>query len=291
VYGDDQLIARLEWTGLGAELAPVPRPPIAAAKERFEMSMKLEGKVALVTGGAGGIGSAICRVLAAEGASIAVHYNTSCAAAHALVEELHDDGKAAAPFQAELTEESETISMVATCVEAFGRLDVLVNNAGHAEIVPLHDLGALTDELIEKTLRIKLHAPLYVIRAARPHLERGAPGQIVNITSVAGIAARGGNLVYSAANAALANMTRSLARALAPKIRVNAVAPGFVETGLGWQKDSGMCEAVSRRNYIGRTVEPHEVAEVVRFLCTSAPAMTGEEIALDGGIGRLWPRS
>lgn len=251
----------------------------------------LGGKVALVTGGAGGIGSAICRALASEGAGIAINFNTSGAAAGELVEELQSAGTACVPLQADITCAAAVYSMVTSCVDTLGRLDILVNNAGYTEIIPPDDLTALTDDLIDRTLKVKVHASLYCIRAARPYLRFGGPGHIVNITSVGGIVARGSSIIYAAANAALSNMSRSLARSLAPDIRVNAIAPGYVETGFARPKDGSMRDAVSRRNYIGRSVEPEEVAEVVRILCTKVPAMTGEEIVLDGGICRLWPRS
>jgi len=256
--------------------------------------MKLKNLVALVTGASGGIGSAICGALAREGASIAVHYHSREANAVRLVEELyggkHFSGQQFIPLAANLLDETETADLVARTVDAFGRLDILINNAGWTRVVPAHDLDGLDDELISKTVRMKIDAPLYLVRTARPHLEKSGAGQVVNITSVAGIAAKGSSIVYAASNAALASLTRSLARALAPNIRVNAVAPGYVETGFAWPKDGKVKAHVAQRNHIARAVEAEEVAEVVRFLVCDAPGITGEEIAIDGGIGRLGVR-
>ncbi|HEY9841456.1 MAG: SDR family NAD(P)-dependent oxidoreductase [Candidatus Sericytochromatia bacterium] len=244
----------------------------------------LTGKVALITGGSGGIGSAICRELAQAGAQIAIHCFQRRDEAAALTQELPE----AIFFQADLLQPDTAPQLMAACLGHFGRLDILVNNAGWTRAVPEQDLEALDAELMEKTLRLKLHVPLELVRAGRLHLQHSR-GCVVNITSVAGIAARGNSIIYSAANAGLANLTRSLARALAPEIRVNAVAPGFVDTGFAWPVDGSQRAHVAGRNHIGRTIEPAEVAAAVRFLCES-PGITGEEIAVDGGIARLGTR-
>jgi 3-oxoacyl-[acyl-carrier protein] reductase len=177
--------------------------------------------------------------------------------------------------------------MVSEAMAHFSRLDILVNNAGSSRHVPPNQLDDLDEQLFELTVGLKIQAPIYLARACREQLAASGNGQIINITSVAGIAARGSSIVYAAANAALSSLTQSLARALAPAIRVNAIAPGFVETGFVWPKDGKVKAYVAQQNYIGRTVEAEEVAEVVRFLACDAPAITGEEIAIDGGIGRL----
>lgn len=255
---------------------------------------RLDTQVALVTGASGGIGAAICRALAREGASLVIHYFSGADRALALARELDDAPVSATqrhlPLHADLRDEARVRSLVQEARDFFGRLDLLVNNAGWTRVVKADDLDSLDDELIARTLQMKLHVPIYLARAARPHLQASGRGQIINITSVAGIAASGSSIVYAAANAALANLTRSMARALAPAIRVNAVAPGFVETGFAWRKDGRTRAHVAQRNHIGRTVEPEEVAAVVRFLACDAPAITGEEIAIDGGIGRLGAR-
>ena len=256
--------------------------------------MKLDEQVVLVTGASGGIGSAICRALANEGASLALHYYRREVNALRLAAELTAKARLPTqrfvPFAADLGRGEEACDMVKRVAQAFDRLDIVVNNAGWTRVVPADDLDGLDEELITRTVQMKIQAPLYVVRAARPYLELSGTGQVINITSVAGIAARGSSIVYAAANAALSSLTRSLARTLAPKIRVNAVAPGFVETGFAWPADGKVKAHVAQRNYIARTVEPEEVAELVRFLACDAPAMTGEEIAIDGGIGRLGVR-
>jgi 3-oxoacyl-[acyl-carrier protein] reductase len=256
--------------------------------------MKLNKQVALVTGASGVIGSAICRALAAEGASLVLHYNTGAERASNLAEELNRE--AVNPTQkhivlsADLSKDDEAQKLIAQSISFFGRLDLLINNAGWTRVVKAEDLGSLDDEIITKTMQMKIQAPLYLTRAARPYLDDSGQGQIINITSVAGIAAKGSSIIYAASNAALSSLSRSLARTLAPKIRVNAVAPGFVETGFAWPKGGEVKTYVARHNYIGRTVEAEEVATVVRFLACDASAITGEEIVIDGGIGRLGKR-
>lgn len=255
---------------------------------------KLTGRVALVTGASGEMGHAICSQLAEEGASLILHGNSRPERAQELQESLSQQRvhpQQHMVLQADLTQEDEARRLIREGTSHFGRLDMIVNNAGWTRVVKAENLDDLDEDLLNKTLQLKIHGPLYLIRAARPWLESSGQGQVINITSVAGIAARGSSIIYAAANAALSNMTRSLARALAPNIRVNAVAPGFVETGFAWPKDGQTKAQVAQRNHIRRTVEADEVARVVRFLACDAPAITGEEIVIDGGIARLGVRA
>ncbi|MFC4991537.1 SDR family NAD(P)-dependent oxidoreductase [Rubritalea tangerina] len=253
--------------------------------------MKLQGKVALVTGASGGIGSAICHALAEDGASIILHYHSRKDQCLHTVKQLElqktSESQKFIALPADLLDESQVQSLVANGIKHFSQLDILVNNAGWSRFVPAQDLDALDDSLIQRTMGLKVQAPLYLLRACRNALASSPSGQVINITSVAGIASRGSSSIYAAANAALSTLTKSWARSLAPSIRVNAVAPGFVETGFVWPKDGKVKEYVSKQNHIGRSVDASEVAELVRFLCCHASAITGEEIAIDGGIGRL----
>ncbi|MET0103561.1 MAG: SDR family oxidoreductase [Sedimenticola sp.] len=253
--------------------------------------MKLNGYVALVTGASGGIGSEICKILASEGASLVLHYHSSKEKCLALEKELNR--LAVVPQQtftciyADLVNEKDACGLVKKVIERFDRLDILINNAGWSRHVPADDLAGLDEELIDLTIRLKVQAPLYLVRASREYLERSPAGHVINITSVAGIVSKGSSIIYAAANAALTSLTRSLARILSPAVRVNAIAPGFVETGFVWPKDGKYKQQVSKNNYIGRAVEAGEIAQLVRFLVCDAQAITGEEIVVDGGIGRL----
>lgn len=252
--------------------------------------MKLLERVALVTGGAGGIGSAITRALAAEGAILAIHAHRRLDQARQLRDELRAAGRQAEVFAADLTREPEITALIQAVHQAFGSLEILVNNAGWTRVVPPADLAGLTEELIAQTFALKVNAPIHAIRAALPHLQASDRGCVINITSVASLAARGSSLAYAAANAALSNLTRGLARTLAPRVRVNAVAPGFVDTGFAWPMDGTAAARVALNNHLGRCVTPADIASAVRYLCADATAVTGEELVVDGGIARLGNR-
>jgi 3-oxoacyl-[acyl-carrier protein] reductase len=241
--------------------------------------------VALVTGGAGGMGSAISKSLAGEGCRIAIHYYSNFDKAERLKHEIGDEK--CETFYADLRNNEDVITMMEKVINYFGQLDILINNAGWSELVLPKDLAGLSDELIEKTLSLKINAPIYTIRAAAGFINKSSNGVIINITSAAGYAARGSSIVYSAANAALYNLTKSFARILAPEIRVNAVAPGFVDTGFVFPIGSPMAQQVASQNYIGKCILPQDVALTVLFLCQNGCPITGEEIIVDGGIARL----
>ncbi|MEP1446569.1 MAG: SDR family oxidoreductase [Paraglaciecola sp.] len=251
------------------------------------MKKDLFNQVALVTGGNGGIGTAICKLLASHGAKVVIHCHSRLELANELAASLPTESLV---VQQDLSQPYASQVLIKKCIDHFGSLDILVNNAGWTKAIPASQLNALDDELIAKTMHLKINVPIRLVDEARTYLEKSDNANVVNITSVAGIAAKGSSIVYAAANAALSNLTRSLARVLAPTIRVNAVAPGFVNTGFVWPTDSNAAEHVSKQNYIGRTVEPEDVAKAVLFLVADARATTGEEMAIDGGIARLGNR-
>jgi 3-oxoacyl-[acyl-carrier protein] reductase len=252
---------------------------------------KLEGKAALVTGSGRGIGRAIALALAREGATVAVNCHQSAPEARSVVDEIQGAGGMASEFLADATQPAAVNLMVQQVVERFGRLDILVNNAGWTKLIPHERLDLLQDEVVDRTLGANFKGPLWCIRAAEPYLRASGSGLIVNITSVAGIVGRGSSVIYGAAKAALSLLSRDLARSLAPAIRVNSVAPGFIDTGFVHPRGGEVAARVAERNYLNRLVTPDEVANVVLFLATDGSAITGEEIVVDGGIGRLWGRA
>ena len=242
-------------------------------------------KVALVTGGATGIGRAICEHLHREGFSVVVNYRSSQADAESLVSSLGKERAFA--IQGDVSTQAGADAIVAGTVERFQGLSLLVNNAGWTKRTPHDDLDLLDEELIEKTLSTNLKGPIYMVKASMPHLKASndALGHVINITSVAGIAANGSSSIYCASKAALSTMTRAWARAFAPSVRFNAVAPGFVNTGFFVAKDSEEGIAVAERSlqrvHIGRNVTPDDCAEAVMYLVRSA--VTGEQLVVDGG--------
>lgn len=242
---------------------------------------ELTGQVALVTGGAGGIGAAICRTLAEAGATVLVGYSSGPERAEALAADLSGSGL----HRALLTrvDDSATLSAAAESVSsAEGRLDLLVNNAGVTTPVAHGDLDALTDDWIDTILRINVRGAFACTRAFAPLLRAGGNGLVVNISSIAGRTGMGSNVAYCASKAALDSMTRSLGRALAPDIRVLSVSPGFVD-GEYAQRMPEIVAAQLERTPMQRLAQSQEVARAVLAAATHLTFSTGCIIAVDGG--------
>lgn len=239
----------------------------------------MKGRVALVTGGAGGIGTGICRRLAEAGATIVMTGRDAsklAAAAQAL------PGGGHWGVAASVTDSPALEKLAQEVGRRYGRLDVLVNNAGMTKRIAHDDLDALNDELIDEVFRINWRGPFACIRAFRQLLEAGDGGVIVNISSNAGASGRGSNIAYAAAKAGLNVMTLALARALAPKIRVVAVAPGFVDTGFV-SKDPGWIEQATQGSILKKAIPAEVLGDAVLAVVTKMPFTTGSVIAVDGG--------
>lgn len=241
----------------------------------------LSGKIALVTGGAGGIGSAICQRLADEGASVVITYNSNSEKAQNLVKILRGGNHSA--FHAPVDDSSKLTDLAHFILEKYGQLDILVNNAGITTPVPHDDLDGLTDEWIDKIFMTNFRGSFAMIRACKNLLMQGGNGLIVNISSVAAVTAIGSNVAYCASKAAIDSMTRSLARALAPTIRVVSVSPGWV---LGEYAKSFPPEYIKLQEDLtplSRLAAPEDVANAVFALATSLTFTTGAIIPVDGG--------
>lgn len=252
------------------------RPPPSASG-----SPPLDGHVAVVTGGSRGIGAATARALADAGARVVVTHRDSEEGARAVVEGLPGSGhryvRASAVDTPALRELGRSIT------DREGRLDALVNNAATTRVVPHGDLEALDDDLFDHVLRTNVRGPFATVRALRPLLDRDPGGVVVNVSSLAARMANGSNVAYCASKAALDNMTRSLARALAPRIRVLSVAPGLVDTELtrGW--DPERRRDMLERTPLGRLATPEDVADAVLSAVVSLRSTTGAVIPVDGG--------
>jgi 3-oxoacyl-[acyl-carrier protein] reductase len=238
-------------------------------------------KVALVTGSATGIGRAVAVQFAQRGLAVAVNYSRSEAEAQETLDEVKKHGVPAILCRANVADDQAVRAMTARCAEELGGLDVLVNNAGTTRFIDHPDLDALTDEVWDEILGVNLKGTFYCCRAAMPLLqERG--GAIVNVTSVAGLLGHGSSIPYAASKAALNCLTKSLARAFAPKVRVNAVAPGPVATR--WLADhmdnvAKWLETTPMR----RAAAPEDVADAVVFLALGTSLVTGQVLVVDGG--------
>jgi 3-oxoacyl-[acyl-carrier protein] reductase len=240
--------------------------------------------VALITGGTGGLGAAICAGLASAGFRIGVGYHRSAPAAEKLAAQLPGSGHfgIAAPVT-----DSEALAHMAAGIERrCGRCDVLVNCAGTTQFVPHADLAGLDDALFDRIFAVNVRGAFATVRALQSLLERGTlsgGGVVVNISSIAAVTAMGSNVAYCASKAALDNMTRSLARALAPRIRVISVSPGLVDTDFVQALDPAWREEQAARTPLRRLAQPVEVARAVVAAVTQLTFSTGAIIAVDGG--------
>jgi NAD(P)-dependent dehydrogenase (short-subunit alcohol dehydrogenase family) len=236
----------------------------------------MSDKVALVTGSTSGIGAATARRLAQDGYTVALHSARSAEAGRTMATEL--DGSY---HQADLADEAATQALVASVLDKHGRLDVLVNNAGLSIRIPHGDLKAATPALWRQMLDVNLISPFVLVAEAEAAL-RQAKGSVVNIGTHAGVRPKGSSIPYAASKAALHHVTKLLALALAPDIRVNAVAPGLVETPMTahWPD---MLETWNTRAPMRRPAKPEDIADLVAALIAN-DYVTGEIVIADGGL-------
>jgi 3-oxoacyl-[acyl-carrier protein] reductase len=245
---------------------------------------KLAGKVAVVTGASKGIGAAIAKQLAAEGAAVVVNYSSSAAGGEKVAKEIKDLGGKAIAVQANMSKRDEIERLFARAKEAFGRVDILVNNAGIYEFMPLEKL---TEEHFHKHFNLNVLGLLLASQAAARQLE-GAGGSIINISSVVSTTAIPESSVYSGTKGAVDSITRSLAAELGPRgIRVNAIRPGMVETE-GTQSagiaESDMRKQVEASTPLRRIGKPQDIAGTAVFLASNDSAwITGETFVISGG--------
>jgi len=240
--------------------------------------------VAVVTGGAGSMGTIICGALAREGMRVVIGYNRSAEKAKALAASLPGEGHAA--LAAPVTDSAALGVMAAEIAKCYGVCDVLVNCAGVTRFVPHGDLDSLDDALIENILSTNVRGPFATVRAMRPLLDQSKlPGGavIINISSIAAVTAMGSNVIYCASKAAVDNMTKSLGRALAPKIRVVSISPGVVDNDFIRSMDKQWLDEQVARTPLKRLAAPDEVAASVIAAIKHLTFTTGAIIPVDGG--------
>ncbi|MEM9776446.1 MAG: SDR family oxidoreductase [Chloroflexota bacterium] len=238
-------------------------------------------KIALVTGGGGGIGSAICQKLAANGYSVVVNYRANLEKAQATFDSLAGDNHLL--LQATITERDDLAAMAQTVAEKYGKLDLLVNNAGITTPVPHDDLDGLSDEWIDRIFQTNVRGSFACVRALKDLLEAGEGGCVINISSIAGRTGVGSNVAYCASKAAMDSMTRSLARALAPKIRVMSVAPGWVWGEYASRFPQDYIDEQIAKTPLKRIAQPGDVADAVLATAENLMFSTGSIIEVDGG--------
>ncbi len=242
------------------------------------MPGSLEGKVALVTGSSSGIGEATARALCAAGAAVVVNSSRSVEAGRALAAEL----PGATYTQADVADEAQARALVDQAVADHGRLDILVNNAGTTQVIAHPDLEAATPAVWRRIFDVNVIGTWQVTVAAVPHLRAHGDGVVVNVSSVAAHTTRGSSIPYATSKAAVSHMTELLANVLGPEIRVNAVAPGLVDTP--WTADWDVVrEFVRAQAPLQRSGTPDDVAHVILGL-VGARYVTGEIVMVDGGL-------
>lgn len=237
--------------------------------------------VAVVTGGGTGIGRATSETLAAQGCAVAIVYSRSEVEAMDTVNALHAKGQDAIAIRADVVDPAQVERLMAEVVARLGGIDYLVNNAGATRQLPFADLDAVTDEIWDELFAINVKGAFHCSRAAAPYLRQGRGSAIVNVGSIAGETGYGSSLPYAVSKAALHGMTRSLARALAPQIRVNAIAPGAVATRW-WAGHEAKMHQLSGHLPLQRISTPEDIAESIWLLLT-ARSITGQIVKAENG--------
>ena len=243
----------------------------------------LTGKTALVTGGSRGIGRAVCLELAAKGAAVVVNYRSSADAADAVVAEIVAAGGQASAIQADVSDADEVTALFKAAIAQYGKLDILVNNAGMTRD---NVIMLLKPDDFDAVIATNLRSAWLCCKAAARLMMRKRTGAIINISSVVGIAGNGGQTNYAASKAGIIGITKSLAKELAVRgIRVNAVAPGFVETDMTADLGDDIRARAIDAIPLGRMGQPADIASAVAFLASADSAyITGQTLVVDGGM-------
>ncbi len=250
------------------------------------LTADLKGKKAIVTGAASGIGFATAELLARSGATVAINDIARNPQLNEQVSRLSGEGLDVIAAPGDVGDGDDARAMVTTAAEAMGGLDYLVNNAGTPgtkSVIPPSDLDAQTEEFWQRLLSVNLIGPFRCAHAAAPYL-RAAKGAIVNTASISGYGGGGSSSPYACTKAGLINLTRELARGLAPEVRVNAIAPGMVNSDWECRFDENHRASSLKRMPLQRAGEPEDYAEVILFLCAGAAYVTGQTITVDGGL-------
>jgi 3-oxoacyl-[acyl-carrier protein] reductase len=254
-----------------------------------------EQRVAIVTGSSSGIGAATARRLAGRGWRVVVNYSKSEAEAKQVVAECINAGGEAIAVRANVADDAECRKLMQAALDKWARLDALVNNAGTTKFVPHANLDDLSAEDFQRIYATNVIAAFQMSRACAPALKATGRGSVVNVSSLASFLGTGSSIAYAASKGAVNTLTLSLARVLAPEVRVNAVLPGFVETpwlinGYGaerYAKLSGVYRSVAP---LKSTCAPEDIAETIVWLIEGASMITGETIFVDAGMHVATPR-
>ena len=247
---------------------------------------QLEGKVALVTGAAVGIGRAIAVAYGREGAKVVVNYSKSREEAETTARMVREAGGEALTIQADVGQDRQVRAMVAQTLERFGRIDVLVNNAGITSFTSFPDLEGLTDEVWDRLYDVNVKGTFFCCRAVAEPMRRQGHGRIINIASVAGLWPQGSSIAYCTSKAAVIHLSKCLAKTLGPEIQVNVIAPGLI-ADTRWSEGRPGLEAVQQKAIqaaaLKRVGKSEEIADAALFLAARGDFMTGDVMVVDGG--------
>ncbi len=245
--------------------------------------MELQGKVAIVTGGNGGLGQRICHALADAGANVAVVYAQSRQEAEGVAGQLQDKGVKAAAIQCDVTDPQQVQRMVSRVLGQFGRIDILVNDAAYNKWIAFNDLDGLTYEEWNRILNVNLTGPMLCTKAVAPVMKRQGGGRIVNISSIAGLGPTGSSIAYAVSKAGLIHLTRCMAVALAPEVLVNCVAPGYLEgTRATSNLDPAYQERARANSLLKKAADKDDIAAQVVLFCRT-DTTTGQTLVIDSG--------
>ena len=250
----------------------------------MSMSDELEGKVSLVTGGSGDIGSAIAKRLGQSGSTVVITYVGAEDLANQTVDEIKAGGGNASALRLDQRDPNEIEAIISQVSQDLGRLDILVNNAAWNIGIPFPNLEELTAEIWDRVLETNLRAPFLLARAAASLLKADGGGHIVNISSAGGISPGSSSIAYSSSKAGLNHLTRCLAVAMSPDVAVNCVAPGLVEnTRMANRLPDAVSNAARKQAILGKVGQTEDIAEQVLTFVTST-SVTGQTIVIDGGL-------
>jgi 3-oxoacyl-[acyl-carrier protein] reductase len=250
-------------------------------EKREELTMNLHNTVALVTGGGTGIGRATCLELARRGVTVAVNYSHSQSEANETIHLINREGGRAIALQADVSQDREVRTMVETIVGRFGTIDLLVNNASITRHIPLDHLEAATEDVWNDLFAVNVKGMFFCARAVAPGMKDKKQGAIVNVGSIAGLTGVGSSLPYAVSKAAVHGLTKSLARALAPDVRVCCVVPGAVATRW-WAGQEDRMKQLSRQVLLQRIATSDDIAKII-CAALEQEAMTGQLITVDSG--------
>ena len=254
--------------------------------------INLDGGVVIVTGSASGSGAATARMLAERGSRVVVNYSRSAEKAQSVAQACEASGGEVILQQADVSKDEDCRSLAQVAIERWGHIDGLVNNAGTTQFCAHHDLDGVSAEDFQEIYSVNTIGAFQMIRAVAPHMEAAGKGAVVNVSSVAGVYSIGSSLAYIGSKAALNAITVAMARALGPAIKINAVCPGYIESGwhrkaIGEEATDRMVAHIKASTPLQAVNTPEDIASTVVWLLEGAPNITGELFTIDAGMGLL----